>query len=175
MLTVRCGVLLLAAYLLQGECSGRGTCLVSSGSCACFAGYGGSSCSSCVGAYAPSSSGTCVFLAGSLSSCTDAVRNGDETGVDCGGPHCGACSVGSGTSRAIRAARIYAPILAGIVLVAAVTAWVYVAKSKRQSGGRTFFSSPSKVYVVDDGAVDGQVFHSPAHDAPRRPAALTSM
>jgi hypothetical protein len=33
-----------------------------------------------------------VFLAGALASCMDGVRNGNEVGVDCGGPNCGPCS-----------------------------------------------------------------------------------
>jgi hypothetical protein len=30
--------------------------------------------------------------------CSDAIKNGDETGVDCGGPTCGQCPVGQGCS-----------------------------------------------------------------------------
>ena len=32
--------------------------------------------------------GSCVFMPGSLTSCDDGVRNGNEEGVDCGGPNC---------------------------------------------------------------------------------------
>jgi hypothetical protein len=32
-----------------------------------------------------------VFLPGALTSCSDGVRNGNEAGVDCGGPNCGPC------------------------------------------------------------------------------------
>jgi hypothetical protein len=34
------------------------------------------------------SAGRCIFLPGALSSCSDGVKNGNEEGVDCGGPHC---------------------------------------------------------------------------------------
>ena len=37
-------------------------------------------------------SGACVFLPGSAVSCSDKVRNGNEAGVDCGGPQCAACA-----------------------------------------------------------------------------------
>ena len=34
----------------------------------------------------------CTFLPGALTSCGDGIQNGNEEGVDCGGPNCGACS-----------------------------------------------------------------------------------
>ena len=51
------------------DCSGHGTCLPGSGSCACFTGYGGPSCSQCQTHYTLSTvrgSSTCTLLPGSL-------------------------------------------------------------------------------------------------------------
>ena len=40
----------------------------------------------------------CVFLAGNLASCNDGIKNGNEVGVDCGGPHCRPCFTSSSSS-----------------------------------------------------------------------------
>jgi hypothetical protein len=40
-------------------------------------------------------SGRCLFLPGALVSCEDGVRNGNEAGVDCGGPNCPSCRYGA--------------------------------------------------------------------------------
>ena len=73
-------------------CGGQGTCLPSSGTCLCFAGYAGPSCDECGPGYVASSLGTCTFLPGALSSCSDGVKNGNELGTDCGG-RCSPCTV----------------------------------------------------------------------------------
>jgi EGF-like domain len=73
-------------------CSGHGSCSVGAGVCLCHAGYAGSACDVCTSdrvklqAY-----GACVYLPGSQVSCNDGVKNGNEVGVDCGGPNCDAC------------------------------------------------------------------------------------
>ncbi len=72
-------------------CSGHGTCVTSAGVCECFSGYTDNTCSSCARNYQVVGR-SCVFMPGSLVSCVDGVRNGNEEGVDCGGPVCDACS-----------------------------------------------------------------------------------
>lgn len=69
-------------------CSGHGDCLGQSGYCGCYSGYAGASCGECASGYLPLGS-YCVFLPGALATCSDGVRNGEEEGVDCGGPTCG--------------------------------------------------------------------------------------
>jgi hypothetical protein len=78
-------------------CSGHGDCLGQSGYCGCYSGYTGASCSECAPGYLPLRS-YCVFLPGALATCSDGVRNGEEEGVDCGGPTCGQrCSAAAGS------------------------------------------------------------------------------
>ena len=49
-------------------------------------------CSVCVSGYLQlTRGGACIYLPGALSSCEDGVRNGNEEGVDCGGPNCVEC------------------------------------------------------------------------------------
>lgn len=58
----------------------------------CFAGYAGSACDTCAYMYTRLvPGGPCVFLPGSLASCSNGVRDGNELGVDCGGPNCASC------------------------------------------------------------------------------------
>ncbi len=64
------------------------------GYCQCFTGYGGRACEACASGFVGLGAGNlrrCVFLPGALTSCSDGVRNGNEAGVDCGGPNCGPC------------------------------------------------------------------------------------
>ena len=74
------------------KCSGHGACSLYADACTCYQGYSGNNCGSCaVGYMRTRANGPCVFLAGALSSCKDGVKNGNELGVDCGGPNCPAC------------------------------------------------------------------------------------
>lgn len=85
-------------------CSGHGTCLGLSGYCSCYKGYSGASCSVCSPSHASitrSDAVSCVFLPGAMTSCNDGVRNGNEEGVDCGGP---VCSTSCGEDSATRGA-----------------------------------------------------------------------
>ena len=72
---------------MRQACSGHGDCLGQSGYCGCYSGYTGASCGRCASGYLPLRS-YCVFLPGALAACSDGVRNGEEEGVDCGGPTC---------------------------------------------------------------------------------------
>jgi hypothetical protein len=75
-------------------CSGRGSCLGAvEGYCKCHPGFAGANCEQCADGYLfQHSTGRCVFLPGSLSSCSDGTQTGNELGVDCGGPNCAPCS-----------------------------------------------------------------------------------
>jgi hypothetical protein len=84
-------------WSLTQVCSGHGVCLGISGYCSCHTGYAGSSCSACAANFARvgrSATASCVFLPGAMATCSDGIRNGNEEGVDCGGPQCTApCAV----------------------------------------------------------------------------------
>jgi len=95
-------------------CSNNGTCddgLEGTGLCTCDAGYAGADCSeTCLGGATCSGNGVCdasgpapVCVCDPLTgahgedcalTCSDGEQNGDEEGVDCGGP----CAVGCSTS-----------------------------------------------------------------------------
>ena len=76
-------------------CGGHGVCARGGGTsqCFCFIGYRGANCSSCADNFRllQSDGGgavNCAMLPGVTVSCSDGVRNGNEEGVDCGGPNC---------------------------------------------------------------------------------------
>jgi hypothetical protein len=72
--------------LAQASCSGHGMCLSASGTCRCMGGYSGDDCRGCAAGYLRlMAGGSCVFLPGALSTCTDGMRSAAEAGVDCGG------------------------------------------------------------------------------------------
>lgn len=75
------------------ECSGSGNCAQGSGKCVCFTGYTGSACGDCdaAGYIRLVRGGPCIFIPGAIATCTDGVKDGNELGVDCGGPNCGPC------------------------------------------------------------------------------------
>ena len=78
------------------KCSGHGYCQSPRGTCLCQTGYVGASCNLCAPSHMRyTTNGPCIFLPGSLTSCNDRVQNGNEEGVDCGGPNCGPCIVDS--------------------------------------------------------------------------------
>src|SRR5262249_28578745 len=67
---------------------------------------GGPDCDPCAvgkacAASADCEGGACVGgeCAGAAAACTDAVKDANETDVDCGGPDCAPCAVGKGCER----------------------------------------------------------------------------
>ncbi len=83
----------LNRYGTASSCSSNGACQQGTGRCACYAGYTGDVCSVCTSGYLQlTRGGACIYLPGALSSCEDGVRNGNEEGVDCGGPNCVECA-----------------------------------------------------------------------------------
>lgn len=75
-------------------CSSLGGCKQGSGQCECFAGYTGNACNECAVGFTRTLAGArgpCIYLSGSKASCGDGSRNGNELGVDCGGPNCPPC------------------------------------------------------------------------------------
>ena len=120
--------------------TGHGTCMPSSGTCSCFHGYIGSACDRCDSGYTSSlSDGTCTFLPGALSSCSDGVQNGNEAGIDCGG-RCPSCTTSkSATVHALTSV----PVVVGggiAVLVASVLVALLVRRQlslrRRAKAGR---------------------------------------
>jgi EGF-like domain len=76
----------------NATCSAHGVCRVGSNVCSCHAGYTGEKCDVCTADRVRlRANGACVFVPGSTASCSDGVKNGNEEGVDCGGPNCGEC------------------------------------------------------------------------------------
>ena len=75
-------------------CYGRGRCTYATGTCVCDRGYSGDGCNTCASGYIRfSDAGPCVYMRGSATTCTDGVKNGQEEGVDCGGPDCPQCVI----------------------------------------------------------------------------------
>jgi hypothetical protein len=83
----------LNRYGTASSCSSNGACQQGTGRCSCYAGYTGDVCSVCTSGYLQlTRGGACIYLPGALSSCEDGVSNGNEEGVDCGGPNCIKCA-----------------------------------------------------------------------------------
>lgn len=75
------------------QCSGAGVCHTTTGDCVCSYGYTGAACEACsAGFVRVRDGGPCIYLPGALASCSDHLKNGNELGVDCGGPNCPACA-----------------------------------------------------------------------------------
>lgn len=79
-------------------CSSSGACKQGTGQCSRFAGYTGTACDECSGVYTQqtannASRGPCVYLPGSTATCGNGIRDGNELGVDCGGPNCRLCDL----------------------------------------------------------------------------------
>jgi hypothetical protein len=135
---------------VENACSGVGVCASTTGTCMCFAGRDGTDCSDCAPNYVRVGT-ECIFLAGSLSSCTDRELNGNEEGVDCGGPHCPACPSGGPVT-----IEIWAPILAAIAVVVLAGA-AYAVYRKRTRRGRRRLAhnmiSPRDMFALEERAV----------------------
>jgi hypothetical protein len=114
-------------------CSGRGVCATGTGVCLCFLGYTGPACTDC-DPRSLAAGGACLPAPGALVSCADGVRNGNEAGVDCGGPHCAPCP--AATPDSPRQALPLPAIAGGAVLVAvAVAVAVVVVRWRRSRPG----------------------------------------
>ena len=89
-------------------------------------------------------SGVCVFLPGSAVSCRDNVRNGNEAGVDCGGPQCPPCQ--TPTSAVLEAAVVWGAVGSAVVATALAAA-VLVAR-RRTRASKAHGSAPVKYTVA---------------------------
>jgi hypothetical protein len=85
---------------IQSPCSGSGSCSSASESCLCFQGYAGNDCSQCAPYYLRIGT-SCVFMPGAFASCTNGVKDGNEDGVDCGGPNCNPCAIHESATEAL--------------------------------------------------------------------------
>ena len=110
-------------------CAGHGTCMPSSGTCSCFRGYVGSACDRCDSEHVTSADGACTFLPGALSSCSDGVQNGNEAGIDCGGP-CPSCT---STRKSPTKVISIAVVVGGSLIVVVVSAVTAVIVRRQQS------------------------------------------
>lgn len=62
----------------------------------CATGRAGPACDTCaIGFIQSNTSGLCVYLTGGQSGCSDGVKDGEEEGIDCGGPSCAPCATGT--------------------------------------------------------------------------------
>ena len=99
------------------SCGGHGVCISGSGFCDCFLGYEGEACTECADGYTRSGGTTshpCVRSSGAAVTCFDGFQNGNEEGVDCGGPN---CDTGCETIPAV--GNVLSPVvIAGITLAA---------------------------------------------------------
>lgn len=114
-------------------CNGQGSCITEtdgSTSCACYSatGYTGSTCSACADGFVLLND-KCVRTS-AQPSCKDGVRNGDETGVDCGGS-CAQCQMTVIQLSAIATGIIAGAIAFCCILTIAVGCAVYCCCRKR--------------------------------------------
>ena len=122
---------------IQQSCSGHGTCQQYSGMCMCHVGYLGNECGSCAPDFLRvMANGPCIMIPGSQTSCSDGVKNGNELGVDCGGPNCPAC-----------AAHMMSPFLiayigAGAVCAAAL-AFIVIRRVRSKASGTVAPEKPT--------------------------------
>ena len=112
-----------------------------SGVCSCNRGYVGVSCSECDDGFITSSAPsaavrTCVYLAGARSTCNDGVRDGGETGVDCGGL-CSACAMTSSSSSGSTLVAVAASVGGASAAVILVTAAACIAYRRRHGLSRS--------------------------------------
>ena len=120
-------------------CSRHGSCSSATKQCVCYEGYTGRACEACWPSYIRiTPSGPCYFAPGTLSSCTDGVRNGNEVGVDCGGPNCDACLVDVFPGTRLSLWMLAAVSITGLVLVTVVVLLVLRWYRRRSSGAGAF-------------------------------------
>jgi hypothetical protein len=115
-------------------CSGHGTCTAATGLCECFSGYQGTVCASCSGDFLPAGA-LCVYQPGAAVACGDGVMDGNEVGVDCGGPNCSPCSqAASGDMSALTNVHVIVVSVGGIVVGAVVLYGVMTSKACKRAG-----------------------------------------
>lgn len=99
-------------------CSSAGACKQGTGQCSCYTGYTGTACDDCELDYlCVFTHGPCIFLPGTTATCDDGVKDGNEVGVDCGGPNCHACEPPA----------LLSPLLKGVIGACAFVVLVGVA------------------------------------------------
>ena len=132
----------------------------------CDVGYIGSNCHDCAATgLRVHSDGACIQLGGTAASCSDGVRNGNEEGVDCGGPDCDACgpgaisaSSGSAADWLAKHTRLVAGVgaAAGVItlLIAAVKCWNV--RHEKQSSGRGVDKAPGAATLKPTRRISGR-------------------
>ena len=89
-------------------------------------------CATCAAGYTPLNN-SCVFLPGSLSSCSNRIKDGNEADIDCGGPQCPACAVAVSTIAGVNSRVLMAAGGGGVVvlIVLAIVLACVVRKRRR--------------------------------------------
>jgi hypothetical protein len=83
-------------------------------------------CSVCTSGYLQlTRGGACIYLPGALSSCEDGVRNGNEEGVNCGGPNCVKCAA----ARLAKVSFVIVGIAGAITAVVVTVVGLYIRRS----------------------------------------------
>lgn len=115
-------------------CSSRGVCRPADNACDCFLGYAGVQCTTCSVGYTRGPSGTCVLTDAIGVSCYNGVRDGNETGIDCGGQCASACVAGilATSSMPLTPVTMAGIIVAGVVVLALLGLGGYRVKQRRQ-------------------------------------------
>ena len=127
-------------------CSGRGLCTYATNICRCYVGYTGAVCAQCAAGYFRLvSGGPCVMIPGSQSSCNDGLKNGNEKGVDCGGPNCPACNEQSFLSAGAGTVVVAVWLVAGVVFVVVGVIVAYRRVTQRSIAVQPFKLEPAPV------------------------------
>jgi hypothetical protein len=132
--------------------AGQGYCVL--GTCECRNGYSGDACSSgCLSTHV-SVNGRCSFVG--ASHCSDGVKSGDETGMDCGGSCVNDCPAGQDRGSTAHPARgdgtmTIVGVVVGIAAVGGIAALVlFVLRRQRgQNGNDKSVSVKNPTIVVD--------------------------
>jgi hypothetical protein len=132
--------------------AGQGYCVL--GTCECRNGYSGDACSSgCLSTHV-SVNGRCSFVG--ASHCSDGVKSGDETGMDCGGSCVNDCPAGQDRGSTAHPARgdgtmTIVGVVVGIAAVGGIAALVlFVLRRQRgQNGNNKSVSVKNPTIVVD--------------------------
>lgn len=95
-----------------------GACKQGTGQCACYSGYTGTACNECEPRYIQLvHRGPCIYMPGALATCTDGVKDGNELGVDCGGPNCKPCGAAHNSLVVSISVTVSCVVVVGTVLV----------------------------------------------------------